>query len=179
MSFYGKFFLQEKHWHLVLLHHSWQHSGVLNWLLAPDKNTKTLQYAWVLTENSKCCFMLRFITLTFLLLASASVQVAEPVVLYFTAAELQFVSCTYDYHQLRLYHLLLLCHSLLHHRYSVTASLLSKPHPVLPQPTVSPPPPPPPLPVHYHPIMLTYHHTALPLLLQSFIFHFWILHLHF
>jgi hypothetical protein len=48
--------LQEKHWHLVLLLHSWQHLVVLNWLLAPAKNTKTLQCVSALTENSKCQF---------------------------------------------------------------------------------------------------------------------------
>jgi hypothetical protein len=120
--------------------------------------------------------MLKCITLTFLLLAAAHIQVAEPVYWYFIAAELQFVSHTYDYHQRRLYHLVLLCHPLIyHHRYSITASLLSQPHLVPPQPTVSPPPP-PPLPVQYHPIVFTYHHTALPLLFQSFIFSFWNVH---
>jgi hypothetical protein len=83
MSFYGKILLQEKHWHLVLLHHSWQHLVVLNWLLAPDKNTKTLQYAWVLTENSECQFHVKvyqfgFSSFRWSTSAAASIQVAEP-----------------------------------------------------------------------------------------------------
>lgn len=73
LSLYWKIFLQEKHWHLVLLHHSWRHLVVLNWLLAPDKNTKTLQYAWVLTENSKYQFHVKVISLVFLVLAGRHV----------------------------------------------------------------------------------------------------------
>jgi hypothetical protein len=59
-------------------------------------------------------------------LAAVSIQVAEPMPWYFTAAELQSVYLSDDYHQL--YHLLLLCHSLLlcHHHF-ITASLLSQP----------------------------------------------------
>ena len=136
MSFYGKILLQEKHWHLVLLHHSWRHLVVLNWLLAPDKNTKTLQYAWVPTENSKCQFHIKiyhFGSSSFMWSVAVSIQVAEPMHWYFTAAEQQFVSLTNHYHQHRLYHLLLLCHPLvLHHHHFITASLLSQPHLIAP-----------------------------------------------
>ena len=130
--------MQEKHWHLVLLPRSWRHLVVLNWLLAPDRNTKTLQYAWVLTENSKCQFYVKvyhsgFSSFRWSTLAAASIQFAEPLHWYFTAAEHHFVSLTNDYHQHRLYHLLLLCHPLLlHYHCFITVSLLSHPHFIAP-----------------------------------------------
>ena len=85
--------LQEKHWHLVLLHHSWRRSVVLNWLLARDKSTKTSQYAWVLTENSKCHFHVKvyhfgFSSSMLSMSAAPYVQVAEPMHGYFAAVEL-------------------------------------------------------------------------------------------
>jgi hypothetical protein len=95
---------------------------------------------------------------------------------YFTAIELQFVSFTNDYHQHRLYHLLLLSHPLLlHHRHFITASLLSQPHLIAPsQPSLTTPTlyitttvstcaMPPPSCLH----ITSLHCTALPLLLQS------------
>ena len=154
MSFYWKILLHEKHLHLVLLHHSWRHLVVLNWLLEPDMSTKTLQYAWVLTENNKHQFHVKvyhfgFSSSRWSMSAAASVQVAEPMHWYFTAVELQFVSFINDSHQCRLNHLLLLSYPLLlHHHDFITASVLSQPHLIAPpQPSISPPPS---VPVRYH-----------------------------
>ena len=133
--------LQEKHRHLVLLLHSWQHLVVLNCLLAPNKNTKTLQNTWVLTENSKCQFHVKMYHFVFSssrwsTSAAASIQVAESLHWYCTAAEIQFVSLSNDYHQHRLYHLLLLCHPLLlHHYHFITTSLPS--HTLLSHPNLA------------------------------------------
>jgi hypothetical protein len=80
---------------------------------------------------------------------------------YFATAELQFVSLASDYHQNRLYHLLLLCHPLLLHRHHFITPLPTTPYcpiPILPlnlppQPNISPPPPPPSC-LHTIPLLL-------------------------
>ena len=163
--------LHEKHLHLVLLHHSWRHLVVLNWLLAPDMSTKTLQYAWVLTENNKHQFHVKvyhfgFSSSRWSMSAAASVQVAEPMHWYFTAVELQFVSFINDSHQCRLNHLLLLSYPLLlHHHHFITASVLSQPCLYTYHPN----------PLHHHRHVYTSLHCTAHNSL-TFIFHFWILH---
>ena len=181
--------LQEKQWHLALLHHSWRHLVVLNWLLTPDKNTKKLQYTWVLTEISKCQFHVKvyhfgFSSSMWSTSAAASIQITEPIPWYFTAAELQFVCLSNDYHQL--YHLFLLCHPLLlhHHHFSPNHTLL--PHSNLAFTLTTPTHyittistceislPSVPVQYHHHHVYTSLHcHCYYSL---NFIFHFWILH---